>query len=105
MVPGLRLYLAAQAPSQISIPPEVIEQGKQLDHYAGWADIDIEAKLKQEAEAAIKDNLEKQIESLQYSHDLVGSKPAARFVAADAAEDYGDRHMPTTSAGYRTACR
>ncbi|MPZ49136.1 MAG: hypothetical protein GEU75_07530 [Dehalococcoidia bacterium] len=61
-------YLAAQAASQISIPPEVIEQAKQLNQYAGWADVDIEAKLKQEAEAAIKDNLEKQIEALQYSY-------------------------------------
>jgi hypothetical protein len=61
-------YLAAQAASQISIPPEVIEEAKKLDQYAGWADVDIEAKLKAEAEAAIKANLEDQIESLQHSY-------------------------------------
>ena len=40
-------YMAAQAASQISIPPEVIEEAKKLDKYAGWVDVDIEALTRQ----------------------------------------------------------
>jgi hypothetical protein len=79
-------YLAAQAASQISIPPEVIEEAKKLDQYAGWAEIDIEAKLKEEAESAIKANLEDQIEALQHSYaENIGWLPKGVPVTPDPA--------------------
>jgi hypothetical protein len=78
-------YLAAQAASQIAIPPDVVKAATEIGGpLAGLALAEAEAKLREEAESAIRDNVQKQMEKVQYSYaDNVGWLPKGVPVRPD----------------------